>query len=76
MTYFTTFVVEKLKNSCSTETGNDDDMKASGSCGAHSSSESGIDMSLIEAVDTMTMLYFFGVHRQFSKVRHAPPELC
>ncbi|XP_028398244.1 E3 ubiquitin-protein ligase RNF123-like [Dendronephthya gigantea] len=66
---------DKLKNSCPTET--KDDMKASGSRGATTSlgSSSGIDISLMEAVDTLIMLYFFGVHRQFSKVRSVRDNL-
>lgn len=54
-------------------------MKASVSCsGGTSSSEfcTAIDISLIEAVDTLIMLYFFGVHRQFSKVMYTLRILC
>ncbi len=64
-------MVEKFKNSCSTETKDDGGMKADESTGESlksSESFSKIDMSLIQVVDTLVMLYFFGVHRQFSKV--------
>ncbi|XP_046839611.1 E3 ubiquitin-protein ligase RNF123-like [Xenia sp. Carnegie-2017] len=43
------------------------------SCNSGCSSK--LDMSLIEAVDTLIMLYFFGVHRQFSKVRSVRDNL-
>lgn len=64
------FLVEKLKSFCPTNTKEDESMKASESPGAGSATSiSSVDMSLVEAVDTLVMLYFFGVHRQFSKVK-------
>jgi hypothetical protein len=63
-------LLEKLKNSCSTEAEDDAAVSAGESSSTSESSSSGMNMTLIAAVDTLIMLYYFGVHRQFSKVGH------
>ena len=64
--FVSAFPTEKQKNSSSTEKEGSEGKARGGSSTAEGSDT--LDISLVEAVDTLIMLYFFGVHRQFSKV--------